>query len=329
MVYLGDSSKNIFMRCYIGPNYITSTNSGTYNYHIPCTLKDISKLYEGTYCVEIVKKLVGDITSESFCSDSYTFKITKSNNIPSLTVTKFSDEQIGCIKPGATITLLAIVKNAKSVSQSYTNVGIVMSDTEFVRNDINLNCKIEGQKKVNEYDKITCLIPNYISDGLYSISYSSDSLDNSKCPSFLINEFNSLNFKGNLQKLRIYHISDYVNIESLLTNITFENPSKIPGLFNLTFSLEYFKNLNYITFNNFKNKDLGLVLIDKNNRSNIVNTKCDFIKSKDIVNEFYLICTPENFEKNTKYYLYILNDITIGYNTSQVLCEIGSSKTYN
>ena len=105
-----------------------------------------------------------------------------------------------------------------------------------MRNDIYLNCEIEGQKKVNEYDKITCLIPNYISDGLYSISYSSDSLDNSKCPSFLINEFNSLNFKGNLQKLRIYHLSDYVNIESLLTNITFENPSKIPGLFNLIIS---------------------------------------------------------------------------------------------
>ena len=67
MRYLGDSSKDVMMKCYIGTsedyrNYITSN---TLHFYIPCTLENFSVLKEGTYCIEVVSKLIGDITKDN------------------------------------------------------------------------------------------------------------------------------------------------------------------------------------------------------------------------------------------------------------------------
>ena len=60
--------EDIFMKCFVAPSYVVETISNRYHYHIPCTLtsQNIGKLADGTYCIEIVKKLVGDIDSENF-----------------------------------------------------------------------------------------------------------------------------------------------------------------------------------------------------------------------------------------------------------------------
>ena len=148
MKYLGDSSKDIFMNCYIGPNYITSNTGGIFHYHIPCALSNAGLLKKGTYCIEIVKKLVGDIDSESFCTDYYSFKVTKSTSIPTLTVVGFDSEQKACVYQGETITLIAKVKNKMSISQDFAKIGIALSNTESVGDDIALLCKIDGEKSV-------------------------------------------------------------------------------------------------------------------------------------------------------------------------------------
>ena len=58
--YLGDSSKDVFMVCYINPSFseIADSSHKTLKYHIPCTMANekIRRLSEGTYCLEIVKK---------------------------------------------------------------------------------------------------------------------------------------------------------------------------------------------------------------------------------------------------------------------------------
>ena len=60
----------------------------------------------------------------------------------------------------------------------------------------------------------------------------------------------------------------------------------------------------------------------------LIDTKCDYIKSSDSASNFYLICTPVSFEKETSYSLVILSDITIGSDTSEVFCTYGSYKLY-
>ena len=325
MRYLGDSSKDFFMRCYIGPNYQTSLSGGLLNYMIPCTVNDVSVFKEGTFCVEIVKKLIGDITSGDYCTNYYTFKAIKSTNIPGLTVKGFSSDQSGCVQPGETITLLATVKNKMSTFQDYGNIGIGLSNTEVITDDISLQCKIEGQKSVGSTDKIICKIPDYISQGYYSILYSFSLLEGYECPVNSINEFNSLNFNGQIKKLQIF-TGNFENIKSTLTNISFENPSSIPGLFNLTFSLNNIQNINYITFDNLVNKDIEIKLCDEFGL--LIDTKCDFVKSSNLLSIFYLSCTPQSFQKNTLYSLVILSDKTIGFDTSEVLCTNGESTLY-
>ena len=103
----------------------------------------------------IVKKLVGDINSESFCANDYTFQVTRSTNIPSLTVVGFSDEQIGCVQRGDTVTLLASVSNKIRNSQDYDRIGIGLANTEVLSDDISLHCKIEGQKSIGNNSRTT------------------------------------------------------------------------------------------------------------------------------------------------------------------------------
>ena len=93
MKYLGDSSKDILMECLISPDYNELYTSRLYHYHIPCYIKDTSKLNEGTYCIEIIKDFYGDIKSENYCNDDFSFQVKKSTNIPILTVVGFSNEQ--------------------------------------------------------------------------------------------------------------------------------------------------------------------------------------------------------------------------------------------
>ena len=324
--YLGDSSKDIFVSCLISPNNRELITQSTFHYYIPCTLEFPNHLPEGTYCVELVKSLMGDIDSWDFCSNTLTFKAIKVKSLPTFTVTGFSSDQSGCVHPGETITLLATVSNQVSIIQDYANIGIGLSNTEVVADDIALQCRIEGQKSVGSTDKIICQIPNYVSEGYYSVFYSSDLIGSYECPSSFINEFNSMNFGGQVKKLYIYSGGYNENIESTLMNISFENPSGIPGLFNLTFSLNNIMNSNYFTFENFKSKNTEIKLCDK--LRGLIDTKCDFIKSSDSPSIFYLICTPVSFEKDISYSLVILSEITIGSDTSEVLCSYGSYKLY-
>ena len=90
MKYLGDENKDIFLKCDVNYRlsyYYSSSYNYEYNYHISCYLNDVSKLNEGNYCIQIVNELVGNIGSRNFCSDLYTFKVTKSTNIPVLSLT--------------------------------------------------------------------------------------------------------------------------------------------------------------------------------------------------------------------------------------------------
>ena len=97
--YLGDSSKDIFVSCLISPNNRELITQSTFHYFIPCILeRPYVELNEGTYCVELVKSLMGDIDSWSFCSNSLSFKAIKSTNIPGFTVRGFSSDQSVSIK---------------------------------------------------------------------------------------------------------------------------------------------------------------------------------------------------------------------------------------
>jgi hypothetical protein len=155
--------------------------------------------------------------------------------------------------------------------------------------------------------------------------YSFSLLEGYECPINSINEFNSLNFNGQIKKLQIF-TGNYENIKSTLTNISFENPSSIPGLFNLTFSLNNIQNINSLSFNSILNQDLGIKLMDNNGI--IINTKCDLINSNIILSIFYLICTPEDYENNIQYSLLILDDIIIGNDFTQTLCTYGENSVY-
>ena len=304
MRYLGDSSKDIFMKCLFSPDYNELYTSELYHYHIPCYLEDVSKLNEGTYCIEIIKKFFGDIESENYCIDDFSFQVKKSNNIPSLTVIGFSNEQNGCVQQGEKVTLIAKVSNKISISQDFAYLGIGISNINNVGDDISLICKIEGKKDINFNDKITCIIPDYIDEGYYSIFYSEDLMESVKCPSNIIKRFNSLDFTDDITKLKIY------------------KSSKI----NLTFSLNNIQNINSLSFNSILNQDLGIKLMDNNGI--IINTKCDLINSNNILSIFYLICTPEDYENNIQYSLLILDDIIIGNDFTQTLCTYGENSVY-
>ena len=323
MKYIGDSSKDIPMKCLFAPRFWDKYTSELYHYHIPCYVQNVAKLNEGNYCIEITKGFVGDILNPiSYCNNNYTFPVTRSINFPNLNVIGFSNEQNGCVQLGEKVTLLAVVKNKISNSQGYNILGISLSNTEVIGDNIPLQCKIEGKKGISLSDKITCIIPDDISEGDYSILYSDDLAKHYQCPSNIIKPFNSLNFNDHNNKLKIYKRNDNGNIESKLTNITFINHSKI----NLTFSLNNIQNINSLSFNSILNQDLGIKLMDNNGI--IINTKCDLINSNNILSIFYLICTPEDYENNIQYSLLILDDIIIGNDFTQTLCTYGENSVY-
>ena len=357
MKYLGDSSKDIFMSCYIGvgEEYRTNISPTLLHFYIPCTIEDRSLINEGTYCIEIVKTLIGDINSGDFCSNSLTFKVTKSSNIPTLSVTGFALEQSGCVQAGDTVTLLATVNNKMSLFQDYYGIGIGLSNTEEVSADIPLDCKIEGQKTIGSTDRIICKIPNSISEGQYSILYSSNFLESYECPINIINDFNSLNFNGQVKKLNIFK-GNIGNIESILKNISIVNdiipvirpfpvgiqtmtPINIPynenvdevtnqiyAKFKLTFYLDSINNIDYFTLDIYKDKNIEIKLSDKSRE--IIDIQCQFIKSNEFSYIFDLICSSNSFEKNKRYSIVIPDDIIIGYDTSVVLCTYGDSTLY-
>ena len=325
MKYLGDSTSDIFIECIVSPNYREIAVGGgneKYHYHIPCYIQQPSELKEGTYCIEIVKTLVGDINSEDFCSDLDTFKVIKSTNLPNLNVVGFSSEQQGCVQMGDKVTLLATVKNQVSEYQEYTNLGIGLSNTETVANNIALSCKIEGGISVNSQEKIICIIPSSLSSGVYTILYSNDLLDNYKCPVNVINNFNSINFGGELKKLRVFQ-SNSINIKAYLENITVSDSLNSLNSFNLAYTLDNIQNNGNLLFENINQIDIGIKLIDKT--GSIVRTKCSLI-NKDL--KFDLNCKVESYYKNTKYSILIEDDITIGYDKNEKLCTQGSSIVY-
>ena len=328
MKYLGDSSKDVMMSCYIGytedyRNFISST---LLHFYIPCTLEKFNVLNEGTYCIEIVSTLIGDITKANYCTNEYTFKVKKSANIPSLTIDRFSEVQIGCIMPGDTLTLLGKVENKMSIYQSYEYLGIGLANTEKVANDIPLQCEIEGQKSVGLYDKISCIIPSSIDNGYYSIFYSSSLSGSDQCPANFINQFNSLNFNGNIKKLSISRRNYINNIKATLIDINFDNSSSNPIIFNLTFFLNGIMDTNGLSLDNFNNKDVDIKLCSQS--GTVVNTKCTFVKNSNLGSRFYLICTPESFQKNTPYSLVFLQDIVLGQDTNQILCDYENTPIY-
>ena len=327
MKFLGDSSKDIFMKCYIGADeeYRTNISPTLLHFYIPCTVEKDSILNEGTYCIEIVKTLIGDINSANFCSDSLTFEVQKSNSVPILNITGFSNDQIGCVKPLGIVTLSANVSNQISKYQDFSKIGIGLSNTEEVIDDIPLDCKIEGQKKVGTNDTITCEIPYSVKQGYYSIFYSPDFVESFDCPANIINKFNSLNFNDTIKKLQIFD-GNYQNMETSLINITFENSSKTPGLFNLTFSIDFLITYDYVSFDNFTNKDIKIKLCDKNGE--LIDTTCNFIKSDNFNYIFYLICIPKSLEKYKSYSLVITENIVIGSVQNQVLCIYEGNQIY-
>lgn len=118
----------------------------------------------GTYCVQIVDTLIGDIQSESFCS-SYSFDIIRTSNLPSLNIIGFSEDQSGSVQYGSEIILLGNFKNNEIINQDYALIGIGLYNTEKVSIDIGIKCKVEGNISINSNSKITCRIPYDISKG--------------------------------------------------------------------------------------------------------------------------------------------------------------------
>ena len=236
-------------------------------------------------------------------------------------MTGFSKDQNGCVQPAETFTLLANINNINNNIKNYGYVFVALSNTEVFRDDKLIECLIEDTTK-----KLICNIPFDMPEGYYSIYYKSNLTTNYNCPTIIINPFNSLDFNDKFNKLRIVHNSDnYKNSKLKLINVTFENPSQIPGLFNLTFSLNDIINIKSMIFNNITQKDIGIKLVDMTKSQ--INTKCNLItKLEDFV--FYLICTPETFKKEIKYSIVITEDIKIGNNTQQI-CTNGDISFYS
>ena len=341
MKLLGDSNKDIFLNCYISLNYAELYNYNLLEYHIPCTLtnNDIQNLKEGTYCLEIVKKLIGDITSADFCIDTFTFKVKRKNNLPILTIVGFSNNQVGCIikNSGEQITLIATVQNMMSISQDFDNLGIGLSNTEVPIDNIVLSCKIEGNTFINSNDNIICNIPNNVPEGYYSVFYSDELLNSNRCPVNIINQFNSLYFGGDLNKLHIVNGDNIKNIEAMLINISFVEPSYIPGQFNLTFYIQKPNTTTHIKYENIQNKFIGIQLID--NFGNQINTNCElreffgqipYFGDLIVIDyKFSLICKANYYEKDIKYSLLIKNKITIGYDKNAIICSNDKYSIYN
>jgi hypothetical protein len=97
-------------------------------------------------------------------------------------------------------------------------------------------------------------------------------LNSNQCPVNLINQFNSLDFRGDVNKLHIVNGDNIKNIEAMLINITFEEPSYIPGQFTLIFSVNDIQESNNIIYENIQNEFIGIQLID--NFGNQINTNC-------------------------------------------------------
>ena len=324
MKFLGDSNKDVFLNCYIDPDYRTYVSGSMYHYHIPCSLYNLSQLNEGTYCIQIVNDLIGDISSADFCSDDYVFKVSKSYNIPRVTVAGFSEDQGGCVLPGENVALLANVVNTINDN----NIQVALSNTEVYRDDILMQCTFERKISTNSNYKLICTIPHNISEGYYTIYYSSDLSENNQCPSIIMDSFNSIDFTGNIDRVKIFQGNNsYKDIEPKLINVTFENPSQIQGLFNLSFSLNSIPNINInsISYNYFNQKNIGIKLA--NGYGSYLNTNCSLSVSNR--GYFYLICNPSSFSKDIRYSLVISEDIIIGYDTSQVKCNYGESSIYS
>lgn len=326
MTYLGDSTKDFFLACVISPNNIVDIIKDCYRYYIPCYVPKLSDLKEGTYCIEIVATLVGDINSESYCSNSYTFKAIKSTSIPSLTITGFSSDQQGCIQKGDTFTLLAQVSNYMSKSQDYNILGIELSNTEIVENNIPLQCKITGGVGVGSYDKIICIIPTSASQYYYSVLYSNDYAESSTCPINRINSFNSLNFGGKIKKLNIYQESYSTNIKVILDNISLDNSLSNKGLFTLILSLNNVQNTNNLDYTYFQQKDIGIKLIDKFGSK--INTICNFENPGIKTNTFNISCMPDYYNNDIQYSLLIEDEIFIGHDQSYIICTYESTNVY-
>lgn len=326
MKFLGDSTKDLFLDCLISPNYIVDIKKDCYLYYIPCYIPKLQTLNEGTYCIEIVGKLVGDIDSESYCTNSYTFKAIKSTSIPSLTITGFSSDQQGCIQEGDTFSLEAKVSNYISKSQNYEILGIELSNTEIVENNIPLQCKITGGVGVGSYDKIICIIPTSVSQYYYSVLYSDDIVESSTCPINRINSFNSLNFGGKIKKLNIYQGSYSTNIEAKLCNISLDNSLSDKGLFTLILSLNNVQNANNLDYTYFQKKDIGIKLIDK--FGSRISTKCNFENPGIKTNEFNISCIPDYYNKDIQYSLLIEDEIFIGHDQSYIICTYESTNVY-
>ena len=321
--YLGDSSKNVYLNCVISPNYITTIGS-LYQYYIPCTFEKINEVNEGTYCVEITGNLIGDIKGISFCDNSNTFKIIRTTNLPTLSISGFASEQIGCIQIGSEITLLGQVKNKITEYQYYGNIGIGLSNTELVSKNIPLECSIQGGVSINSYAKIICKIPYDISKSTYTVLFSDDLKEGYQCPANVINSFNSLNFKNNPKKLQISDgISD---LEAKLIKFYFGKTLGSSDLFILKFQISNVADMSSIVFENINKKDIGIKLYDLNRASLI--TQCSLGDKDSTYFTFNINCNAPNYQKDTSYSLFISDNIKIGYNQAYQICQIDSTIYY-
>ena len=322
--YLYDSTKDVFLNCELNPKYITVLPNKLYQYIIYCYLQDISKVNDGTYCVKIVDTLIGDIKSQSFCSDNYKFDIIRTSNLPSLIIQGFPEDQSGCVGFGSEIVLLGNFNNDKIINQDYAFIGIGLSNTEKVSKNIGIKCKIEENISKNSNAKLTCIIPYDISEGFYSVVYSNNLIEENQCPKIDISSFNSSYFKNITKKLYIFEGVD--ELEAELVSFDFGINSGSSDLFILKFKVDNSLDMSNLVFDDINKKNIGIVLGAENGIK--INTKCN-ITDKDITQlTFNMNCNAENYEKNVTYFLYFQKNVKIGYNKAEQVCEINSTKFY-
>ena len=322
--YLYDSTKDVFLNCEINPKYITVLPNNLYQYTIYCYLQDISKVNDGTYCVQIVDTLIGDIKSQSFCSDSYKFDIIRTSNLPSLSIEGFLEDQSGCVGFGSEIVLLGKFSGGQIINQGYASIGIGLSNTEKVSKNIGIKCQIEENISNNANAKLTCIVPYDISGGFYSVVHSNDLIEENQCPKIDISSFNSLYFKNITKKLYIFEGAD--DLEAELISFDFGNTSGSSDLFILKFKVDNSLDMSNLVFDEIDKKNIGIVLGAENGIK--IDTKCN-ITDKDITQlTFNINCNAENYEKNITYFLYFERNVKIGYNKAEQVCEIDSTKFY-
>ena len=322
--YLYDSTKDIFLNCELNPKYITVLPNKLYQYIIYCYLQDISKINDGTYCVQIVDTLIGDIKSQSFCSDNYKFDIIRTSNLTSLIIQGFPEDQSGCVGFGSEIVLLGNFNGDKIINQDYAFIGIGLSNTEKVSKNIGIKCKIEENISKNSNAKLTCIIPYDISEGFYSVVYSNNLIEENQCPKIDISSFNSSYFKNITKKLYIFEGVD--ELEAELVSFDFGINSGSSDLFILKFKVDNSLDMSNLVFDDINKKNIGIVLGAENGIK--INTKCN-ITDKDITQlTFNMNCNAENYEKKVTYFLYFQKNVKIGYNKAEQVCEINSTKFY-